>query len=268
MRWSALALCAALAACAPPDLGPTPTGTLEPRITESSPQAPKPKPNDACKLLTAEEREDLMGMSMDAEVPVMPLGGTEECIWTHSLNEPARSAIRVTALNGAAWAQVARPQVVRAIGNPATRRDLADDLEDALVDLASPTELTDERTCEIYLMFSEAYGLTRTEELLFYGNIGAMPAVFAASCEGGRIVMAGFGEYGLRGSIAANHAAARLVDAAKSRAADVLSGTTPDEAADGEGAADGEDGDESPSPDPAQADEADTEADAEAEEDS
>lgn len=257
-RWVALVVCAVLSACAPPDVGPTPNGTLEPSITESSPEPPKRAPNEACALLTAAEREDLMGMAMNAEVPVKPLNGTQECIWTRSLNEPARSAIRVVALNGTTWSQVARPQIVRAIAQPSTSRALAKKLRAAMADLSSsPTLLTDERICEIYLLVTEAYGLHRSEDMVYYGALGAMPAVYAASCEEGRIVLAGFGEYGLRGSIAANHAAFRLVDAADDRAADLL-GTedAPDSDAEDEDE-EADAGDEPPSPDssPGEADE-------------
>jgi hypothetical protein len=248
VAWSVLVVCALLTACAGPGGNPQPIGTLEPSITQSSPEPSKPEPNSACKMLTSEEREDLGHLSMDAEVPVKPAIGTEECVWTHSLTEPARAAIRVIALEGSTWAGVARPQIGRALGQ-STNRTLIRKLEQALVDLSNATELTDERICEIYFTYTEAYGMARAEELLFYGSIGALPAVFAASCEDGRVVMAGFGEYGLRGSIAANHAATRLLEAAKDRADEVLrdaeaddEGTTEDDA--------GADGEESPDPEP------------------
>lgn len=274
--WSALVVCALLTACARPGGHPSPIGTLEPSITQSSAEPTKPPPNDACKLLTAEEREDLMGIPMNAEAPVRPANGTQECIWTRSRYESAQAAIKVIALEGSTWAQQARPQIARALGVQAGNRSLVNKLEQALADLSNaPTELSDERICEIYFLYSEAYGLQRTEELLFYGSIGAIPAVFAASCEGGRVVMAGFGEYGLRGSIAANHAAGRLLEAATGRAAEVLRDAEAD--ADDNGTTDAEGtteggtstDDESPGPEPSpdEADEAD-EADSEGEEDS
>jgi hypothetical protein len=198
---------------------------------------------------------------MNAEAPVRPANGTQECIWTRSKYESAQAAIKVIALEGSTWAQQARPQIARALGVQAGNRSLVNKLEQALADLSNaPTELSDERICEIYFLYSEAYGLQRTEELLFYGSIGAIPAVFAASCEGGRVVMAGFGEYGLRGSIAANHGATRLMEAAKDRAADVLrdAGANDDDGS-SDDEADGTADDEESSPD---------EADSEDEEDS
>lgn len=264
--WSALVACALLTACTGTNGKPSPIGTLEPSITQSSAEPTKPPPNDACKLLTAEEREDLMGMPMNAEAPVRPANGTQECVWTRSKYESAQAAIKVIALEGTTWAQVARPQIARALGVQAANGTLTKKLESALADLSTaPTELSDERICEIYFLYSEAYGLQQTEELLFYGSIGAIPAVFAASCEGGRVVMAGFGEYGLRGSIAANHAAGRLLDAAKGRAAEVLADADAGADEDETGT---DDGDESPSPAPDEQNEDTEDEDTEDEEES
>lgn len=259
-------LACALAACSPPSDAPRPSGTLEPSITESSPEPKRFVPSDACKLLSAEEREEVGRMSMDAEIPVRPIEGTEECIWTHSANQPARSAIRIIASNGQTWIKAAQPQIVRAIAHPATSKALARKLENALIEITATDELTDERICEIYLLFAESRGMHRSEEMLFAGAIGSMPAVFAASCDQGTVIMAGYGEFGLRGSIALNHAVFRLVEAANERAVDVLGdGATdgPDEtedgAADSEDAANDEDESPSPEPSPSDTDEADSE---------
>lgn len=258
--------CALVAACAPEVQSPRPSGTLEPIFTESSAEpTARPESSEACKLLSSEDREELVRMSMDAEVPVRATSGTEECIWTHSLNEPARSAIRVIAVRGKAWAQAARPQLVKAINHPSTDKALDRKLNAALVELSTNTEdLTDERICEIYLLFTESRGMHRSADLLLTGTIGSMPAVYAASCGRGTVVLAGFGEYGLRGSTAINHAVFRLVDAASERVDEVFGDTLSD---DGAGEEDGagdeepqtEDSSPSPEPSPTEADETDTE---------
>ncbi len=204
---------------------------------------------------------------MDAEIPANPIAGTEECIWTHSANQPARSAIRVIVSNGQAWIKAARPQIVLAIAHPSTSKALDRKLQNALIELASTNanDLTDERICEIYLLFVESRGMHRSEDMLFAGSIGAMPAVYAASCDQGIVIMAGFGEYGLRGSIAVNHAVFRLVEAANERAPEVLDYEATDGqeqedgTADEEDAAADEDASPSPEPSPSETDEADSE---------
>jgi hypothetical protein len=249
-----------LAACSAPADNPRPSRTLEPSVTESSAKPEPFVPSEACKLLTSEEREEVGRISMDAEVPVRAIEGTQECVWTHSRTQPARSAIRVIASNGQTWIKAARPQLIRAIAHPATSKSLGRKLKAALDEIASGKELTDERICEMYLLFAESRGMHRSEDMLFAGAIGSMPAVYAASCDQGTVIMAGFGEYGLRGSIALSHAVFRLVEAANARAPEVLGGTTTD---DQDGTAtedDAGDEDASPGPEPSatEPDEGDT----------
>jgi len=218
-------------------------------------------------LLSDEERFDLVRISMDAEVPVYPVAGTEECIWTHSLSEPARSAIRVIALNGATWLAFGRRQILTAIGHPSVNKALKRKLQRALVRISTESDdMTPEEICETFFLVVESRNMHRTEELLFTGTIGSLPAAYAASCEGGIIAMVGFGEYGLRGSIALIHAVVRLVEAANERAQVLLGGSAGEkEDATAEGAdtdepdpAD-EDGSPSPEPSPTETDESDSE---------
>jgi hypothetical protein len=214
--------CALLTACAPEAQLPRPDGTREPSVTESSAEAQRFEPSDACKLLTSEEREELGGVTLDAEVPVRPIAGTQECIWTHSATEPARSAVRVVASIGQTWVRAAQPQILLAIAHPSTDKATVKKLKEALAELESETKLKDERICEIYLQLVESRGMTKAEDMRYAGSIGSMPAFFAASCNGGFLIMAGYGEYGLRGSIALNNAVGRLVKAANDRAPEVL----------------------------------------------
>ena len=267
----AVVLACALAACSAPAKNPRPSGTLEPSITASSAEPKQFKPSDACKLLTSEEREEVGRMSMDAEIAVRPIEGTEECVWTHSASQPASSAIRIIASNGQTWIKAARPQIVRALAHPATSKSLGRKLKAALVELASTDELTDKRICEIYLLFAESRGMHRSEDMLFAGAIGSMPAVYAASCDQGTVIMAGYGEYGLRGSIALSHAVFRLVEDANERAPEVLGygktdgsepddGTTNEDGTADEGdTPDGEDASPSPEPSPSETDDSDSE---------
>lgn len=255
VAWAVLVACV-LAACSAPADNPRPNGTLEPSVIESSAKPEKFVPSEACKLLTSEEREEVGRISMDAEVPVRAIEGTQECVWTHSRTQPARSAIRVIASNGQVWIKAARPQLIRAIAHPSTSKSLGRKLKAALDEIASGDELTDERICEIYLLFTESRGMTRSEDMLFAGAIGSMPAVYAASCDQGTIIMAGFGEYGLRGSIALSHAVFRLVEAANERAPEVLGATATDDQ-DGTATEDDADEDASPSPEPTEPDDED-----------
>ena len=251
--------CALLTACAPEAQLPRPDGTREPSLTESSAEPPRFEPSEACKLLTSEEREELGGVTLDAEVPVRPIAGTQECIWTHSAAEPARSAIRVVASIGQTWVRAAQPQIVRAIAHPSTDKASAKKLKAALVDLESNKKLDEERVCEIYLLLVESRGMTKAEDMRYAGSIGSMPAFFAASCNDGFLMMAGYGEYGLRGSIALNNAVGRLVEAANDRAPEVLG----DGSAEGQEREDGtategdstDDEDASPEPSPSETDE-------------
>ena len=252
--------CALLTACAPEAQLPRPDGTREPSLTESSAEPKRFEPSDACKLLTSEDREELGGVTLDAEVPVRPIAGTQECIWTHSATEPARSAIRVVASIGQTWVRAAQPQIVRAIAHPSTDKASAKKLKEALVELESETKLDDERVCEIYLLLVESRGMTKAEDMRYAGSIGSMPAFFAASCNDGFLIMAGYGEYGLRGSMALNNAVGRLAEAANDRAPEVLG----DGSADGQEQEDGstDDADASPGaePSPSETDEADSDA--------
>jgi hypothetical protein len=267
VAWAVMLAGVLVAGCAPEVQSPRPSGTLQPSITASSSEPERFKPSDACRLLTSEEREDLVRMSMDAEIPTRAIKGTEECVWTHSLTEPARSAIRVVAANGPAWARVAAPQIVQAINHPSTSKSLAKKLRQALADLSNSEDLTDARICEIYLEFTESRGMQRSEDMLFSGTIGSMPAVYAASCDEGMIVMAGFGEYGIRGSIALNHAVFRLVDAASDRVAEVYGNADTDGEADADEDTPADEA-ESPSPEPSPSDTAGDEGDAEDEDES
>ncbi|MFL6088872.1 MAG: hypothetical protein ACJ71Z_01895 [Aeromicrobium sp.] len=211
-------LCVALAGCTRTPPEPHPTGTLEPSITESSPIQASGKPDEACTLLKADERAALPGMSMNAVVPVQPAAGTQECVWVHAPNRPARAAIRIVALSASVWAKQAAPQIDKAIHNPSTRKSVAQDLGKAFAELSrDPSRVPPERICEIFLLLVKAHGM-RESDMIGYGTIGAMPAAYANTCSDGVMILAGYGEYGLRPSLALNHGVFRLAEAAHGRA--------------------------------------------------
>ena len=258
-------MCAALVACDRDAAQPRPTGTLEPSITESSAMPTANPNNPACKLLTRTERAELVGQSMDAEVAVRPQPGTEECVWVHSLREPARAAIRVVIISPHLWIQQVEPQIRAAIIKPTTSRSLARKLEDSWLELKKqgPDGSADD-ICETYLLLGEAYGSRRETDTFYYHAIGALPAAYGVSCEEGRMTIAGYGEFGLRPSLALNHGVIRLVQAAKGRAAEVGEGDDADGESPGTATSDEpEDGADTAneSPEPSPTDESDAEAD-------
>jgi hypothetical protein len=245
-------VCATLASCTRAAPEPHPDHTLEPSITESSPMPTANPDNPACTLLTSEERTDMVGYSLNAEVPVRPDPGTEECMWIHSLREPAWAAVRVTTLSTRRWARLAAPQLRAAIVKPETGKDLRAKLEAALVDVvARGDKLPAKKVCETYVLLAESYGAVRSEQQVFYATIGAMRAAFGMACEGGILTIAGYGEYGLGPSLALSRGVTKLAEAASKRAtkalgeADVTENTKSPSPS-----ASGSDEDASPSPQP------------------
>jgi len=222
------------------------------------------KNNVACTLLTRKERADLAGYSLNAEVPVRPDPGTEECIWVHSLREPVRSAVRVTALSTLVWARQVAPQIRAAIVKPTTGKALKAKLEAALVDLiAGGDKVPTEKACEAYLLLAESHGAVRSDQRVFYATIGAMPAAFGIACEDGILTIAGYGEFGLGPSLALHRGVTKLADAASERAAEALAKADGDaddtESASPEDSATDEDASPSPEPSPSETDDTDSE---------
>lgn len=255
-------VCATLASCTRWAPEPRPTGTLEPTITQSSVVPTADKNNVACTLLTKKDRFDLVGYSMDAEVPVRPDPGTEECVWVRSLNRSARAAIRVVAFSTPVWSRQIVPQVQAAIVKPSSGKALRRKLQKALAELiADRGELSGDRACEIYVLLAKSRGADLGVDQVGYSQIGALPAAFAITCEGGIMTMAGYGEYGIRPSLALNHGVTKLAEAASARAADALgSGDGKDVASDEDSASD-EDASPSPAPSPRETGESDSDRD-------
>ncbi|HUS21015.1 MAG TPA: hypothetical protein VMZ66_03275 [Aeromicrobium sp.] len=159
----------------------------------------------------------------------------------------------MTTLSTLAWARQAAPQITAAIAQPTTKKSLRAKLEAALVKLINGAdELPAEEVCEVYLLLAEANGATRSDEQVYYGWIGAMPAAFGTACEGGIMTIAGYGEYGIRPSLALNRGVAKLAGTASERAAESLAHVDHDgddqESRSPEDSA--SDGDASPSPEP------------------
>jgi len=221
--------------------------------------------NPACRLLSKKDRFDLVGYSMDAEVPVRPEPGTVECVWVRSLRQPARAAIRVVAFSTPVWSRQVVPQLREAIRSPTTDKALAAKLEDALQELlANPDGLSSERACETYVLLAKSHGSSLDVGDVGFGTIGAMPAAFGLTCRDGILTRAGYGEYGIRPSVALFRGVTRLVEAASERAADALGtteGSVPDTTDDD--AAETEDASPSPEPSPSETDEADSDSDSE-----
>jgi hypothetical protein len=264
-----LLACATLAGCARWAPEPRPGRTLEPSITESSPMPTANPDNPACELLSKKDRFDLVGYSMDAEVPVRPAKGTAECIWVHSLNESARSAIRVVALSGEVWALSIRPQLRWAMLRPTTGKALTRKLEKVWRDLGeSGGRLPADEVCPTYLLLAEASGAVRNGDTVFYSTLGSMTAAYGLSCEDGNMILAGYGEHGVGPSIALQNGVLRLLEVAKERSAGIFDEVEAAAESDGSGETDAAspgaqaddqdatdettspDEDESPSPEP------------------
>lgn len=266
-------ICVSLAACARDGDEPRPTGTLEPSIIESSSLPTNIPDNNACDLLTAENRAALPGYSMDERVPVEAQPGTEECVWVHSVRRPVRAAIRLIALHARLWASQAASQVYAASRDPRVSRSDAEKLKKARNELIrNAHRLPPERICEIYLLSFEARGFIRDSDLTFFGGMGSMPAAYAISCENGVLTIVGYGEYGLRPSVAVQHAVLRLVNAAADRVPEFFA--TESDIEDGTASYDDDENLETPSDEPSSAasdtrgDAAGDEADAEDEDES
>lgn len=206
--------------------------------------------NPACRLLTKKDRSDLVGYSMDDEVPVLPAKGTTECMWVHSLQESARAAIRVIALSGDVWSRSLRPQIRYAMLRPNTGKSLHKKLDKVWKELGETGHLQPDEVCPTYLMLAESRGAVRNGNTLYYSTIGSMTAAYAMSCEDGNMIAAAYGEYGIGPSIALQHGVLRLLDAAKERSSGIFK-EVEDEASDGSDA----NGSASPSPEPSTDDE-------------
>jgi hypothetical protein len=259
MGFAAILACATLTSCARGAPQPNPERTLEPSITESSPMPTVNPDNPACTLLTKKDRFDLVGYSMNAELPVPAAPGTEQCTWVHSLREPARSAVRVTTLSTLVWAGQAVPAIKAAIVQPTTGKALRAKLEDALVKVvAGVDDLPTEEVCEVYLLVAQANGLVRSDQQVYYGAIGAMPAAFGTACDEGIMTIAGYGEYGLGPSLALNRGVARLAGRASERAAESQADGDHNESRSPEEIASDEDASPSPEPSPTETETSDS----------
>lgn len=265
-------LCAALASCTRSAPEPHPDQTLEPSITESSPMPTARPGNPACRLLTKKERSDLVGYSMDAEVPVRPELGSEECVWVHSLQESNSAAIRVVALSGDVWSRTLRPQLSYHLHRPTTSKALAKKLEKAWTDLGKTGgRLADDQVCPTYLMLIEARGGIKSDETVFYSSIGSRTAAYAMSCKDGNMIVAGYGEHGIGPSIALQNGVRRLLAAAEERSDDVFAAIAAETGKSGSGDDDtngtgeptpgdtDEDASPSPEPSPSETDESEDE---------
>lgn len=229
--------------------------------------------NPACRLLTRKDRSDLVGYSMDVEVPVLPARGTAECMWVHSLQQSARAAIRVVALSGEVWARSLRPQLRYAMLRPDTGKALHKKLAKVWKELGETGRLPADEVCPTYLMLAESRGAVRNGDTLYYSTIGSMTAAYAMSCEDGNMIVAAYGEYGIGPSIALQHGVLRLLDAAKERSGGIFEEVEAEDSDDsdangpaspspeptGEDAATDEDTSPSPEPTPTETDEADSE---------
>jgi hypothetical protein len=216
-------VCATLASCTRAAPEPHPDRTLEPSITESSPMPTAIPDNPACTLLTKKDRSDLVGYSMNAEVPVSPVKGSVECMWVHSLHESARSAIRVGAIRGEVWAQSLRPQLRFAMFRPSTGKALLKKLKTVWKELGdNGGQLPADEVCPTYVLLAESRGAVPNGDTLFYSTIGSMTAAYAISCEDGNMIFAAYGEHGIGPSIALQNGVLRLLDAAKERSAGIF----------------------------------------------
>jgi hypothetical protein len=220
--------------------------------------------NPACTLLTKKDRSDMVGYSLNAELPVRPEPETYECMWVHSLREPARSAVSVTVIGTQAWARRVAPQLRAAMVKPTTGKALRGKLEAKLKELLTRGDrLPTEEVCEAYLLLAESRGATRSDQQVFYARIGSMPAAYAMACEEGIMTIVGYAEYGIGQSLALNRSVSKLAAAASGRAAEALAKAEDgaDDTASPSPEADGNDEDASPSPEPTptETDEADPE---------
>ena len=209
--------------------------------------------NPACTLLTKKDRYEMVGYSLNAEVPVNPDPGTEECMWVHSLREPAQSVVSVTVVSTATWALKVSPQLRVAIGKPTTGKALRAKLKAVLKKLIiRGDKLPTKEVCEAYVLLAESHGATRADQQVFYGRIGAMPAAFGMSCEEGIMTIAGYGEYGVGQSLALNRSVTKLAATASNRAPKALAQREPGagETESPSPEASGSDEDASPSPEP------------------
>lgn len=215
--------------------------------------------NPACTLLTKKDRSDLVGYSMDDEVAVRPERGSAECMWVHSVREPARAVIRVIALSGKVWALHLRPLLRAAMLRPTAGKALKKKLEKVWKDLdESGGRLPADEVCPTYLMLAEARGAVRNGDTVYYATIGSMPAAYAMSCNDGNMIVAAYGEHGIGPSIALQNGVLRLVAVAQERADDVFEQVEAEipgtDDADGTGAASRAPESPSPEPSPAEAD--------------
>ena len=264
---TAVATCVAMASCAQAGDQPRSSGTIEPRITESSPMPSARPGNIACTLLSADERAALPGFAMNDVLPVRHASDTEECIWVRSVREPASAAIRVVVYSTRTWLRDAVPTLRSAIVSPDTVKSSVPKLKKALAEILSdPKAVSPGRACETYVLLATSRGTSIASGSVYYSALGAMPATYAVTCAEGIMTTAGYAELGIRPSLALNHGVLRLAEAAGERAVDALAEREGD-ADEGTAGDDPEEGladeDESPSPEPSptETDEGDPEDD-------
>lgn len=193
---------AAVASCTRVANVPVPTHTIKPdNIAPTSSARSSSKAGttiSACSLLTADERLELAGESMDQVVPANKILAEHQCQWVHSFRESATASISVDARDASEW--------VKAMPNwfklNAIRADLTASqkarIDVVLKELASGHRVTPDRACDIYALQSELMGYKPKQEVLYPFAINrVMVNIRTTSCEKGVYTVLTYGKYRL-----------------------------------------------------------------------
>lgn len=171
---------AALTGCAQVADVPRPHGTLEPSVQPTN-STPAKHRESACTLMTAQERHDLAGTTMDQVMPVNAVIGTNQCQWVHSFRQAETQTVSIEARDAREWAVRAAPGLGDALRNPAVEN--IEEIRQAVIDIRSGKKaLTADRACEIYQLWGTMRGFEKGEEIVYPAGNTQVTGVVSTSC--------------------------------------------------------------------------------------
>jgi hypothetical protein len=213
-------LVAGLAACSRTADLPRNPSTFEPSVTPDAPSrksAPS-KRRVVCTVLSADERQVLVGTTMNEVAPVPPPEAEHRCTWVHSFRESAQFRITVEAMDARRWAERARPQLENLLRAHGGDPKYLGRLRTAMRDLQEADRLSPERGCQIYWLSLAKSGFKEGDDVVYAYPEGDIGHVESTSCEEGVFTSVKYSELRLIPPVALLSAVAKARQSAEARA--------------------------------------------------
>jgi hypothetical protein len=215
LRTVAITVAAGLtvAACSrgsdPKAADPTPSASASPQATVD-PKEP------ACTFLTASERKELVGSSIDTIVATSGSANSSQCRW-----QASSALIQVTTLPAQAWAKTL-PQVVKQLESSGDVKTAADKKELARAKklLSAASSFTGEQACDVFTTLAEIGGAPdgATTTIAVVPITDAESGVSAQMCTSGEMTSLIYSVPALKKTKAVDAAVTKALASAQKRA--------------------------------------------------